>query len=178
MLQKCAVAWMSQHTLKLCREAVASCSMQECPVCQALAISNRMTHYLLRGCLPATVRTGNGPGSASQPHAACLPVPCMCGTHPAQLLCNNSGDALHRQSQHTGSAAPHGLPLVPSGPQLPAGSAEADPETVQELRASEPARKLAQLFVLDRLNKRELAVVHPILAALQQVPHTPIPTPA
>ena len=40
---------------------------------------------------------------------------------------------------------------------------------MQELRTSEAARKIAQLFVLDRLNKRELAVVHPILAALQQV---------
>ena len=52
---------------------------------------------------------------------------------------------------------------------MSAGTAKADPESVQELCSSEAARKVAQLFALDRLNKRELAVVHPVLAALAAV---------
>ena len=47
--------------------------------------------------------------------------------------------------------------------------AEADPELVALLARSEAARKITQLFALERLALSEIAVAHPILAALQQV---------
>ena len=44
-----------------------------------------------------------------------------------------------------------------------------DSELVTQLTRSEAARKITQLFALERLALGEIAVAHPILAALQQV---------
>ena len=38
-----------------------------------------------------------------------------------------------------------------------------------QLSRSEAARKITQLFALERLALAEIAVAHPVLAALQQV---------